>query len=437
MKASRLGLILLILSLIPVASAQPAHIIHDDLSDPKWTNSTFNLIYNQPLSQYYLNGTPTEITDFNDFTENDPNSKLSHTSPRSTFTLLSRDDPNTHLRLSGTYNDFTYYFELYVDSVESSTSTNRIMIFDTTNNVEDYADNLAGGYEQFGIMLRSSSSTTMYRLCLIETYNSAAYFFNAPGNNLDVDTTYYIQITRANQAVTMHVYTDSGYTIEESDYVGGVSGTLQADWSATYLMVPQSVYQSGLIRHTGYVQNMRTSLGGYSEGYLITDDLLVNTTETASTLIYNFTLNGMGFNVSYSQDLSSWTLLTDYTQDLPNNMGVTYFDGLNLTAPLYIKYGFETNGEQTPILYDYHFIYYSGNGAVDGLVFGDINWLFAFIWFALLAIGYSQKNKPMKVIGSLVGIVAGVLYIDSNLILAIIMIFLNLVLFVYEAANKK
>jgi cbb3-type cytochrome oxidase subunit 3 len=43
----------------------------------------------------------------------------------------------------------------------------------------------------------------------------------------------------------------------------------------------------------------------------------------------------------------------------------------------------------------------------------------------------------MKVIGSLVGIVAGVLYIDSNLILAIIMIFLNLVLFVYEAANKK
>lgn len=430
---------LLFLLWVPIIQGQSAHVIHNDLNSTKWTNSTLNLVHDS--SSYFLESSAGEYEDFTEYTESDSLNRLTQSEIRSTFTDINRVDENVFLyeTYTGELQTFTYYLRFYLDSTTSLAIQSRLNIFMVTERLDDWSDSRLANYELFGIHLTSHTDNNFYTLHLIESYNSAVQISPsvAINDHLEINKIYYLKLTKSGTLLTLNVYTDAEMTDEEYDYIGGVSMTLNGDWNLPYLMIPQSMGLSGNVASTGYVEYVSTQLMEYSDGYLITDDLMVNATGPAHALIYNFSLNSQGFNVSYSQDLTNWTMLSDYSVEPPNGEGVSYLESLNVTKPLYFKFGFETDKADTPILYDYHLTFYTDTGDDDGLTFGDLNWMLAVIWLVLLMTGWIGRISPLKVIGGVFGMVVGIYFLTEDTLVGLIIVFFSLILFVLSARENS
>ena len=66
----------------------------------------------------------------------------------------------------------------------------------------------------------------------------------------------------------------------------------------------------------------------------------------------------------------------------------------------------------------------------------EIIWLYASLWLALLALGGMLKRKELTVIGTLIGLLFGMVLISEELFLAFALIILNFVLLVLEAKPR-
>ena len=74
------------------------------------------------------------------------------------------------------------------------------------------------------------------------------------------------------------------------------------------------------------------------------------------------------------------------------------------------------------------------------MTFGDIYWLYAFVWAVLIFAAGAQKDKDkrlvLSVLGSLIGMTAGIIYLGENVILGLIFVFLNFALLAVEATRR-
>lgn len=408
-------------------SAQSSYILHNDLDSAKWINETENVVHNGTLSAYLLMESGIPYADFTEWTEHDAPGRLSETTTRVTFTGLDRgDDVYLYDTKTGELQTFTHAFRFKVTSLVNSATVIRLEPYTVSQSLADYTTNRLAGVTQFGVQLRSWSSSTQYNLLLMETYSGSLYISGDTSNRLNVNTLYYVQVKKTGTSLTLKVDNNADFSSPINSY----SLTLHGNWNLPYLMVPQSCGLSGGLTTSGYAEYLDFGTGaGYDPGYLITENLLSNYTGTPFSLIYNVsTPTATAFNVSVSSDLVSWTLTGDHTGD---GFLVSYLEPYNWTS-LYVKFGFETDGVDTPILYDYHLTFYHEGADGGGIVleFGDLNWILTVIWLALLGIGWGNNNQPLEVLGAVFGMVVGIYFLAEDTLIGLIVVFFNMVLFV-------
>lgn len=200
------------------------------------------------------------IEDFTTYTESDPSNRLSQTAIRSTFTNLYRTDDNTYLwkNKSGDLQDFILYFTFKISAIDSDTPTIRLMAFSVVDNRDDYTDNRLANETQFGLQIRSASSTTKYWFVAFETWVGSLYTTAGAVDSKNVGTEYYVKITKSGTSLNIRTYSDAEYT----NQIESLNLTLHADHNLTYLLVPQSAKLATAIKATGYVENLRDALDG-------------------------------------------------------------------------------------------------------------------------------------------------------------------------------
>jgi len=200
------------------------------------------------------------VEDFTTWTESDPSNRLSQTAARSTFTNLYRTDDNTYLwkNKAGELQNFILYFSFKISSIDNDTSTIRLMALTVTNNRDDYTDNRLAGETQFGLQIRSASSTTKYWFVAYETWTGSLYTTAGAVDSKDVGTTYYVKITKSGTSLNIRTYSDPEYTTQ----IESLNLTLHANHNLTYLLVPQSAKLATAIKASGYVEDLRDALDG-------------------------------------------------------------------------------------------------------------------------------------------------------------------------------
>lgn len=65
----------------------------------------------------------------------------------------------------------------------------------------------------------------------------------------------------------------------------------------------------------------------------------------------------------------------------------------------------------------------------------EIIWLYAYVWFVFLGIGYGTNSKPLKIIGTILGMVVGLAVIAESMLLALALIIGSAGLFFYEVSQ--
>ena len=210
--------VLLIFTLLILAgvSVECKASIHENLEYHKtnftsneWFDVMQNVVINTTIGKMYLNETASiPYEDFTTWTETDPDNKFTETETRITFSEIERDDITgwVYKDKGDELNDFTRYFELCIDSITSSSSTTRFNVWTISEYLDDYTYLRLNNYEAVYVQLRSTSSTTNYRLGLIELKDGATDgTYSTTDNDLDVGTLYYLKIVRLDDAVTLYV----------------------------------------------------------------------------------------------------------------------------------------------------------------------------------------------------------------------------------------
>lgn len=435
-----LCVILLGLLWVPLAQGQGegALILHNDLNSTKWTNTTITTaIHNETLSAYTCNSTGM-VKIYDDFTtwiESDGVNRLSETETRVTFSNLGRPDI-VWLRDSktGELQTFVIEFQIKLTSISSASATIRFNPLTISNWLDSYSGNKIVGRNQFGIQLRSWSSTTGYNLLLFETVGTTLYYKGDTSNRLTKNIQYYVRLSKSSTSLTLKVDDDSDFSSPINSY----SLTLHSNYNYNYILMPQSAEMATPYPSYGYMEYLwfGDEEGGYSSGYLFTEDLLQNYTgDQPFSLIHNVSLNDQTLNVSVSENGSSWSLVSDYNSD--DGYLVSYLEPFNYSS-LYVRYGFETDKTDTPILYDYHLTLY--HEAVSGgisLEFGDINWILTVIWVALLGIGWGSNVSQFKVLGGVFGMVVGIYFLAEDTLIGLLVVFLGLILFMLSVRMSR
>ena len=341
-----------------------------EFNSSKWIQTYQNCTLNTTLGVFHLN--KTEILpvyeDFTTWTEIGVVARLSQTTTRSTFTGLNRIDDNTYLydTKTGELQNFVAIFRFKVTQITNSATTIRMSALTVTNTLNDYQGNKAGGKPQFGIQLRSWSSSTGYNLLLYETWSASLYYFGHTSNRLTVNTLYYVKLTKSGTALSLLVDNDSDFSSPINSY----SLTLHANHNLPYIMIPQSLDLSGSLQVWGYAEylDFGETSGGYEEkGVIYFKELLVNTTLKSLMIGINSTaITNTRIRLYTSSDNATWLLQIDNngcsTKELYEEMLYEY-------ASLYVRINLTTIDQTiTPYLDELFYLHaLNCTGVGDGL----------------------------------------------------------------------
>ena len=285
-----------------------------EFNTTKWVQAYHNCTLNITSGFVCLNKSIVKLyEDFTTWTESDSLNRLSETSTRVTWTDIDRPDDNIYLYDTkiGELADFTALFQMKITSIQSSIATTRMCVLMITDTLDDFWDNNLNGYPQFGIQLRSLSSTTQYYMGIIETTGGNTYSTGMVGNNINVGTLYYVNFTKRDNVVYFLLDDDSDFSSLIYDY----NMSLQVDYNLDYMMLPQSMHYPTSMTCSGYAEylDLGEIIGEYKEkGVLYTRDLLANTTEKSIMIGINGTaITNTRIRLYTSSDNSTWILQID------------------------------------------------------------------------------------------------------------------------------
>lgn len=308
------------------------------------TNNWFHVLQNVEIDTIdkemrLIEATTITYEDFNTYIESDIPNHLSHTQYKSSFTNLDRTDDGVFLYKDKTnqLQTFTYYFDVYIDAIGSNSVTYRACLITISDYLDDEVGIRTGNHNAFGMLLSGTTSTTIYYLCPFEITNSALYLGSQL--QLNVDTEYYGKIIKSGTALTLEIYSDSGYTTQIGT---DMDLTLHSNWNLKYMMCPTSQGRSTSVTTTGYVENLRTIITGYAiEGYAYTKNLLENETNIAFSSLVNSSIGtGCNLKVYFSDDNVTWV---ERLYLITTGIDYTKLENLNYTS-LYAKFEFTSNG---------------------------------------------------------------------------------------------
>lgn len=67
----------------------------------------------------------------------------------------------------------------------------------------------------------------------------------------------------------------------------------------------------------------------------------------------------------------------------------------------------------------------------------EIVWFWAFCWFCLLGLGYATKTYELKILGTVIGMILGLINFEESALLAVVLVFGNMALFLRIASELK
>lgn len=138
--------------------------------------------------------------------------------------------------------------------------------------------------------------------------------------------------------------------------------------------------------------------------------------------------------VSISDDGATWEHYQNFTNGITTKMRQYYIESFNQSI-LFLRFDLLTDGSVSPVLYEIHVVYLLTE-VYTGMIFGDVNWMIAFIWFFVMGIGYLTKKFELKIIGAIIGIVFGLMILSLTQLIGLLLVILNIVVMLWEAKSQ-
>jgi hypothetical protein len=365
--------------------------LRNDFTDNTWYESDSNIVRNNTLSSYHLDGSPLTNYIWNfSFREDD----RSAYTPNYGFEIYhAADDYYRHHSITASNIGEAYMF-FYVDA-------------EFINN--KYIEVKWGGYSSYPSSKKlwfcslwdgkadrgAYQNTSKYRhlhteLQAIQTKTSRSTW----SDTFDVQ----INSTSAeNDTCTIVFYTSDGWTgstvhgyvyeIRINNSSGGSNNIWSVDFNANDHSI---VYeQSGTDYDYGYIDNVTEYvLGGYeSDGVLYFDNVLSGVNNTALWYVSNTTLNSQELNVEFSNDNITW----DKSTSLVDGLNVIFLESLNY-SDLYMRHNFTNVASSTPYLNNVSIFY---EGSDTGAINDRHEWFLPLILFSgiIFIIVYGVKRN--------------------------------------------
>lgn len=353
-------ILILLFSSVGVASAQYLYLLENNCTTPKWVDSSPSCIFNS--THWQLNATGSGPPAYFNFTDwaSYAGADLTHQDLNVTWSTWDRtDEGRISKTASDVFSSFTLYnlsFTLKVTYVQNNnpgsvTLLRALLIGEGP--YPDWTHILTGNYESYGLTVSATvNQGTTFKLALVETNNGAAYNDGGGTGNLNVGTEYYCILGRDGTNWELWVFSDS----DRTTLIENISMTLQAnygDLGVAYALLGIDA-GSGSRTSSGYIKDVYLGSGGpgyESEGWIYTEDLLVNTTMGPA---YVFSSShtvpaGSGLTVAFSQDNSTWIRETSLSTVAGALHEAIYIDDLNYTT-VYVRYNLTGNGAVTPLI---------------------------------------------------------------------------------------
>jgi len=341
-----------------------------EFNTTKWVQAYHNCTLNTTIGLFYLDESAI-VPIYDDFTtwiESDASGRLSQTSKRSTFINLNRIDDNIYLYVAkaGELQNFVATSRFKITAIDNSATTIRMMPLTITDTRDDYTDNKVGGKPQFGIQLRSWSSSTAYNLLLYETNSGNLYYTGDTSNRLNVNVLYYVRLTKSGTALNLLVDNDDDFSSPINNY----NLVLHSNYNIQYILIPQSAQASGALSISGYSEYLDFGLttGGYEEkGVIYTKDLLANTTEKSLIIGINGTAqSNTRIRLYTSTDNTTWFIQIDN-----NGLGQQelYEEILYEYSTLYVRVNITTtDNAKTPYLDELFYLHTALEGCAAPII---------------------------------------------------------------------
>jgi hypothetical protein len=260
-------------------------------------------------------------------------------------------------RSYNTVDDFSYSFDINVDTLSDSTRTIRGSFLTLTNTTEDIIYHRDNNYECITIVLQSYDNANKFYLGLYQWENGGRTFNSTAGIQLyDVDTWYYLTIERVGNHYTLYVYSDSDRNTLINDL--RLSPTNVYNYNKVMAVCN---YGYGTTENSeGWVKDLYLDVFDHvEEGFLFFDNLLSESNNRpAIWFLSNQTLNDHSLAVGFSSDNNSWVYYS-----LNECFESIFLEPYNYTD-LYVRYNF-TNGISTPVLYNASLFYESDTTISD------------------------------------------------------------------------
>jgi len=280
-----------------------------EFNSTKWIQTYHNCTLNTMLGLFSVEYIPTLYENFTMWTEVDVPNRLSQTSTVSTFTGLLRSD-NVYLYKAWNIKDWAVSFNFYIDSVTlTDTQVYRCDLIAFTSALGSRAQLRPLNEETIGLFIQADTGSNDYDIAIHEETN--AFNWISGFVEIDLDTKYYVSMSKTGTTFNCKVYTDSAKTNKIFDE----TLTLHSDWTLAYINCPNSLGFPGDHQTSGYIEYLYldSAIGGYlNNGIIYTKDLLANTTEKSVMVGINSTaVSDTRVQLYGSPDNSTWELLID------------------------------------------------------------------------------------------------------------------------------
>jgi len=218
------------------------------------------------------------LEDFTTYTEVDPNSHLSQTTSRSTFSTLQREE-TAYLyddKGSGHFDgDFEHLFDFYVSVAESNFAG---IVWAVAQDLGNY------GAQSNELLLILRGYGTYATVWIREVVGGSAY--SSTTYTIALSTYYYGTVSRSGDQFQLKLYSDA----DRTDLLATLNLTLHSVLSYQYIYAPQSYGSGGTYEASGYVENLDLQEGGVTAKTWTSDVHLVKRltkTYTADTQTVN------------------------------------------------------------------------------------------------------------------------------------------------------
>lgn len=415
--------------------------IRNDFNNTDWFAASDRVILNETLTSYQLNSSLVLPDDFSTFSEIDTRNIITTNSTTITYINDNLGEIRNNIaervwidRTIKKNQKFSYNFDFDLEAIDSNSYTIGGGIFGLTNETDSIRDigivNIKNG---FFVRYMSYNTGSKFYLSIVH-YNNGASVENFTAQNIfDVQRWYYLNVQKTSTKYILNVFNDSSRTQLISELSLLLSATDSFTYNKQYSLI-NGGYSSGTKNSYGYVKNLISALNyGFEEkGFLYFKNVLENTTKKASWFITNQTISDGILQVSFSDDNSTWLRNTT----LNDGLAAIYLYDLNI-SDVFIKYRFDRGISESPTLNDASIFYLTSENelVVDGLVFGDINWMVLFIWIAVICLAYVTEKIELKTVGSIIGMILGLMILSSSILIGFLVFILNLIILLWELSK--